>query len=237
MGARPVIALVCRRRSGRSRLADYLERRGYEVREARQPWEAESLLSAHGYRCRRHRRQPLPAAGLDLLRRHAGEAGPSFVMICRPADLIEKVLALELGAADIVPARSTARTRRPHRRPAGRRGKGSRNWSCWRTPPSISGRRWSCTGPATRSSFRRARSRCSGCSSPIRARCCRATTSWPRRRPKAPTHSTARSIRGSCACAASSTPKPSPRSRRRLSLRSAATIRRLKAGNPHCLLV
>ena len=42
------------------------------------------------------------AEGRDLLRRHGGEGGPDFILICRPADLVDKVLALELGAADVI---------------------------------------------------------------------------------------------------------------------------------------
>ena len=38
----------------------------------------------------------------SLLKRHGGEGGPDFILICRPADLVDKVLALELGAADVV---------------------------------------------------------------------------------------------------------------------------------------
>jgi len=102
MVARPVIALICLSQDTDDSLADYLERRGYEVRETDEDWMAESLIAGadvavigEGY----------PAsAGLDLLRRHAGEGGPSFVMVSGRADLIEKVLALELGAADIVPS-------------------------------------------------------------------------------------------------------------------------------------
>lgn len=100
MVARPVVALICLSGNADDSLADYLDRRGYEVREADEEWMAESVLAGadvavigEGY----------PAsAGLDLLRRHAGDGGPSFVMLSGRADLIEKVLALELGAADIV---------------------------------------------------------------------------------------------------------------------------------------
>ena len=102
MVGRPVVALICLSRERDDSLADYLERRGYEVREAGEQWRAESLLAAgdvdvavigEGY----------PASAcLDLLRRHTGEGAPSFVMVPGSADLIEKVLALELGAADIV---------------------------------------------------------------------------------------------------------------------------------------
>lgn len=47
------------------------------------------------------------AEGRDLLRRYGsqgggGEGGPDFILICRPCDLVDKVLALELGAADVI---------------------------------------------------------------------------------------------------------------------------------------
>ena len=102
MVARPVIALVCLSQDGGSSLGDYLERRGYEVREAAEQWMAESLLSSPGVDVAVIGEDFPASAGLDLLRRHAGEAGPSFVMLSGRSDLIEKVLALELGAADIV---------------------------------------------------------------------------------------------------------------------------------------
>jgi two-component system OmpR family response regulator len=102
MGARPVIALICLPHDPDESLADYLERRGYEVREANEQWMAESLLSAGGVDVAVIGENYPTSLGLDLLRRHAGGTGPSFVMISSRADLIEKVLALELGAADIV---------------------------------------------------------------------------------------------------------------------------------------
>lgn len=104
MGARPVIALICLSQDPGDSLVDYLERRGYEVRGTDEEWKAASLFSAgdidvavvgDGY----------PAGGaLDLLRRHAFAGGPSFVVVSGRADLTDKVLALELGAADIVPS-------------------------------------------------------------------------------------------------------------------------------------
>ena len=48
MAARPVIALICLSQDPEDSLADYLERRGYEVREADEEWMAESLLSGGG---------------------------------------------------------------------------------------------------------------------------------------------------------------------------------------------
>ncbi|CAN7312404.1 response regulator transcription factor [Mesorhizobium amorphae] len=100
--ARSVIALVSVAQVVASDLADHLERRGHDVREARQPWEAESLLSAKGIDVVVVGDSLSQAEGRDLLRRHGGEGGPDFILICRPADLVDKVLALELGAADVV---------------------------------------------------------------------------------------------------------------------------------------
>jgi len=104
MVARPVIALVCLSQYPDDNLADYLERRGYDVREADEQWMAETLISAGDVDVAVIGESYPVSAGLDLLRRHAGEGGPSFVMVTSRSDLIEKVLALELGAADIVPS-------------------------------------------------------------------------------------------------------------------------------------
>ena len=102
MAARSVIALVSVAEVVATELADHLERRGHDVRQARQPWEAESLLSGKGIDVVVVGDSLSQAEGRDLLRRHGGEGGPDFILICRPADLVDKVLALELGAADVV---------------------------------------------------------------------------------------------------------------------------------------
>ena len=102
MAARSVIALVSVAEVVATELADHLERRGHDVRQARQPWEAESLLSGKGIEVVVVGDSLSQAEGRDLLRRHGGEDGPDFILICRPADLVDKVLALELGAADVV---------------------------------------------------------------------------------------------------------------------------------------
>jgi DNA-binding response OmpR family regulator len=82
---------------------EYLERRGYDVREAAEEWAAEATVSAPDVDVAVIGDRLAPNLGLDLLRRHAGSNGPSFVMISDRGELIEKVLALELGAADVVP--------------------------------------------------------------------------------------------------------------------------------------
>ena len=108
MAARSVIALVSVAEVVATELADHLERRGHDVHQARQPWEAESLLSAGGIDVVIVGDSVSQADGRDLLRRYGGgksvdgKAGPDFILICRPADLVDKVLALELGAADVV---------------------------------------------------------------------------------------------------------------------------------------
>jgi two-component system OmpR family response regulator len=102
MAARSIIALVSVAEVVATELADHLERRGHDVRQARQPWEAESLLSGKGIEVVVVGDSLSQAEGRDLLRRHGGEGGPDFILICRPADLVDKVLALELGAADVV---------------------------------------------------------------------------------------------------------------------------------------
>jgi DNA-binding response OmpR family regulator len=102
MAARSVVALVSVADVVAGDLADHLDRRGHDVRQARQPWEAESLLSAGGIDVVVVGDSVTQAEGRELLRRYGGHGGPDFILICRPRDLIDKVLALELGAADVV---------------------------------------------------------------------------------------------------------------------------------------
>jgi DNA-binding response OmpR family regulator len=102
MAARSVVALVSVADVVAGDLADHLDRRGHDVRQARQPWEAESLLSAGGIDVVVVGDSVTQAEGRELLRRYGGDGGPDFILICRPRDMIDKVLALELGAADVV---------------------------------------------------------------------------------------------------------------------------------------
>ncbi|AZO73407.1 MULTISPECIES: response regulator transcription factor [unclassified Mesorhizobium] len=107
MAARSVVALVSVAEVVAGDLADHLERRGHDVRQARQPWEAESLLSAGGIDVVVVGDDVTQAEGRELLKRYSsqgggGEGGSDFILICRPADLVDKVLALELGAADVI---------------------------------------------------------------------------------------------------------------------------------------
>ncbi|MEJ6783372.1 response regulator transcription factor [Aminobacter sp. Piv2-1] len=102
MAGRSVVALVAIAEVVASDLADHLDRRGHDVRTARRLWEAESLLSAKGLDVVVVGDGLTPAEGRDLLRTFGGQGGPAFVLICRPTELVDKVLGLELGAADVV---------------------------------------------------------------------------------------------------------------------------------------
>lgn len=101
--ARPVVALACLSEEAMAELGDYLERRGYAVRAAKEEWAVEPLLASPGGVDIAVIGERMPTGlGLDLLRRHAAAGGPSFVMVFSAAGLIDRVLALELGAADVV---------------------------------------------------------------------------------------------------------------------------------------
>jgi two-component system OmpR family response regulator len=102
MAGRPVIALLCLPGDAALLIGDYLGRRGYELRTASEEWEADALLSAGGIDIVVAGLDSGGGPGLELLKRHAGEAGPAFVMLGDGGGLIGNVLALELGAADVV---------------------------------------------------------------------------------------------------------------------------------------
>jgi DNA-binding response OmpR family regulator len=107
MAARPVIALLSVPPGFGTRVGEYLERRGYEVCTASEPWEASRLLE--------ERRVDIAFAppgeeGLTLLRRHAdAPVAPAFIILTAGQPMLESVLALELGAADAVDTSITPR--------------------------------------------------------------------------------------------------------------------------------
>jgi DNA-binding response OmpR family regulator len=109
MAKRPVVALVCLPPEVTADLEAYLDRRGYEVRLAEEIWEARPLVMSpqvdvavigEGL--------PLNAAR-ELLRRLGGGHEPNAILVYPPTDLVEKVLSLEMGAADVVDAPINAR--------------------------------------------------------------------------------------------------------------------------------
>ena len=124
MAGRPVVALVGFAAGAETEIHDYLDRRGYETLVAAESWAAETLLSGKGADVAVVDLAMPRGAALDLLRRHAG--GALFVMRGADGDIVERVLALELGAADVVDR--TIHPRELAARIAGlvsRRGKGT----------------------------------------------------------------------------------------------------------------
>ena len=66
-----------------------------------------------------------PGPGIALLRRFGRENGPFFLLVSKRPDVVEKVLALELGAADFVESSISARELAARiSRLVARRGKG-----------------------------------------------------------------------------------------------------------------
>ena len=151
MVARPVIALVGEFGEGEGSVGDNLERRGYEVRLAHSFWEVEALLGASDIDVAVVEVEGGAGSGIALLRRFGREDGPFFMLLSKRPDLVEKVLALELGAADVVESSVNARELAARIRgwsPAAAREAAIS--SCWKTRPSTSRRRWSCTAAAKR---------------------------------------------------------------------------------------
>ena len=99
MASRPIVALIGVEGRFAARLSDYLERRGLDVRTASGAWEADPLFSAGRLDVVIG---DLGTDGMDILRRRGIDGGPLFLMLCGSGQTLEKVLALELGAADVV---------------------------------------------------------------------------------------------------------------------------------------
>ena len=102
MSARPVVALVGAFVEDDASVEDYFERRGFEIRAARSVWEAEALFTEPDLDVAVIDLDGDAESGLALLKRFAREGGPFFVVVSSRPDIVEKVLALELGAADVV---------------------------------------------------------------------------------------------------------------------------------------
>lgn len=102
MARRPIVALICLSPDISADLAAYLERRGYEVREAAESWEAGPLIQSPRIDIAVIGDRMEPGQAFDMLRRLDGPHDPSVILARPPSDLVEKVLALEMGAADVV---------------------------------------------------------------------------------------------------------------------------------------
>lgn len=102
MPGRAVVGLVCAPEAIRDELADALERRGHVVRRADEAWEIRSMLSSPGIDLALLCPRSPEGEPLELMRQYGTASGASFVLLAASGDLVERVLALELGAADIV---------------------------------------------------------------------------------------------------------------------------------------
>ena len=101
MRIRPLIALACVDATVGRELVEHLQRRGYDTRLANNAWETDALLATSGCDVAVIG-EGIPSSTMRELLRRYGEDGPAFVIISAPGDLLETVLALELGAADVV---------------------------------------------------------------------------------------------------------------------------------------
>jgi DNA-binding response OmpR family regulator len=105
MAKRPVVALVCLSADLSGELATYLERRGYEVRAAAEQWEGSPLVTSPEVDVAVIGDRLQSEIVLDLLRQLGGTPAEPSVIVMRPlSDLMEKVMVLEFGAADLVEA-------------------------------------------------------------------------------------------------------------------------------------
>jgi DNA-binding response OmpR family regulator len=98
---RPLIALGCLSGDFAAGFESYLVRRGYDVKRADEEWELRPLIASDldilvlG---------PLadPSGATAVLRQLQSETMPDVILIQPHADLLDTVLALELGAAHVV---------------------------------------------------------------------------------------------------------------------------------------
>lgn len=102
MAGRPVVALICVADENCDDLGEHLLRRGYEVLRVEEAWKAESTLAAGGVDVAVVGSGVPPTNAMDLLRTFVADDGPLFLLVWDTPALVEKVLALELGAADVI---------------------------------------------------------------------------------------------------------------------------------------
>ena len=83
-------------------LADYLDRRGYEVRTATEDWEIAPLLIGTEADVVLLGPRLDAASAFELLRGRPPGGLPQLILIRPNGDVVERIVALELGAADVV---------------------------------------------------------------------------------------------------------------------------------------
>jgi two-component system OmpR family response regulator len=100
--ARPLVMLVGLEAEFGAALEVHLDRRGYDIRRANDAWQRDRGTAGRNADVAVVN-QAAPGA-IDLLRSLATDDGPACVMIVARSDVVERVLALELGASDVVEA-------------------------------------------------------------------------------------------------------------------------------------
>lgn len=109
MARRPSIALACLEPDFLEATADYLERRGFDVHPAEEEWELRSLLGTTPLDVIVIGETMPQATTLSILRKMQADTDPSIILMRPRSDLVDTVLALELGAADVVNGPTDAR--------------------------------------------------------------------------------------------------------------------------------
>lgn len=101
MARRPHIAFVALPPAMARSAADHFNRRGHETHVVQEVWEAEALLSTGDIDLAVLAMHGSGDEALNLLRMFGGIDKPAFLMLAEGSRTLERVLALELGAADI----------------------------------------------------------------------------------------------------------------------------------------
>ena len=109
MARRPQVALVALPPDAARSAADHFRRRGHDTHLVEEHWETESLLEAGGVDLVVLAMHGSGNEALDLLRKYGGTGKPAFLMLTQASHTLERVLALELGAADIAELGISAR--------------------------------------------------------------------------------------------------------------------------------
>lgn len=102
MAKRAVVGVVGLDAGVADSICEHLDRRALDVRRADENWQVDGLLDAGDIDVAIVGFDAAGDATLNLLRRHVGKVPTSFLILARGGDVLDRVLALELGAADIV---------------------------------------------------------------------------------------------------------------------------------------